>query len=63
MVEQVTYYHVRVGSSVIVGSDLFYPNVDYWVTPDTYNSGKTADGRDFKDACISAVEETQMFGA
>jgi hypothetical protein len=62
MPTQVTYMHVRVGTVVIVGNDLYYPNADYWVDPDYYNTSKTADGRDFKDACISAVSETQTFG-
>jgi hypothetical protein len=63
MVEQVTYYHIRVKGGVLVGSEIFYPNVDYWVLPDLYDNGKTVDGRDFKDACVSAVQETHTFGA
>jgi hypothetical protein len=62
MPQQITYYHVRVGSGVFVGPDLFYPNVDYWVLPDFYDNSQTVDGRAFKDVCVSAVQETQTFG-
>jgi hypothetical protein len=62
MPQQVTYYHVRLNSGALVGADVFYPNVDYWVLPDFYDNGKTADGRNFKDICVSAVQETQTFG-
>lgn len=63
MAYQTNFYRIRVGTVVLVGTDTFYPNADYWVEPDFYDSGKTADGRDFKDVCLSAVQETQTYGA
>jgi len=56
------YFRVKVNGVFLVGNDTFYPNVEYLVTNETYQ-GKTADGRDFKDMCASAVQETQTFGA
>jgi hypothetical protein len=63
MAQQVTYYHVKLGSGALVGTEVYYPNVDYWVDLDFYDNGKTNDGRNFKDICVSAVQETQTFGA